>query len=185
MAKNKEGSFRMVMIFMVLTMLIAFNWDKWIWMKNGIHSVLDPTVGALLNWELTLGMLITVLIISFLTTLVQKYTTDQDELRKIKKEQKEIQKQMKEFKKHPEKMMHLQKKQMSLMPKQMKLSMRTIVYTGIPFVLLFRWFSDYFLILSEVTGEPARFFGVLGWFMFYLIGTLVFSSILKKYMKVV
>ena len=71
------------------------------------------------------------------------------------------------------------------MPKQMKLSMRTIIYTGIPFVLLFRWFSDYFLSLSEVTGEPVRFFGFMGWFIFYLIGTVVFSSILKKYMKVV
>ena len=185
MAKNKEGSFKIVAIFMVITMLIAFNWDKWTWMKEGIHAALNPTVGALLNWNLTIGMLITVLVISVLMTIVQKYTTDQNELRKIKKEQKVLQKQMKEFKEHPEKMMHLQKEQMALMPKQMKLSMRTIIYTGIPFVLLFRWFSDYFLAISEVTGEPVRFFGFMGWFIFYLIGTLVFSSILKKYMKVV
>lgn len=175
MTENKEGSFRLIFVFMLITMVIAFNWDKWAWLKNGIHAALDPSAGALLNWNLTIGMFILVLILSIVTTILQKYTTNQEELKKIQKEQKEIQKQMQEFKNHPEKVMHLQKQQMSLMPKQMKLGMRAIIYTGIPFVLLFRWFQDYFTLM----GNP-KFFGFLSWFWFYLIFTLIFSSIIKK-----
>jgi len=114
-------------------------------------------------------------------TLAQKYATDQVALKELKKEQKAIQKQMKEFKEHPEKLMELQKKQMKLFPKQMKLSMRAIAFTGVPLILFFRWFQDFFTTLGDV-----KFFGIIGsWFLFYLIIAMVFGSILRKYMKVV
>lgn len=181
MTKAKEGSFRVIAIFMVITMLIAFNWDKWTWIKDSIHTVLDPTIGAVLNWNLDWGMLLIVFLLSVIMTFVQKYTTDQKEMKKIKKEQKELQKKAKELKDDPEKAMAVQKELMPLTMKQMKLGMRTIVYTGIPFVLLFRWFSDYFLALPEGT----KIFGFFSWFWFYLLVTLIFSSILKKKFDIV
>lgn len=183
--KNKkgskgEGSFKIIIIVMILSLVIASLWDKVPWIKNSIHYLLDPSAGALLNWNLTIGMLIIIFILTLITTLVQKYATDQDTLKEIKKEQKEIQKQMKEFKDHPEKLMELQKKQFAMFPKQMKLSMRGIAYTGVPFILLFRWFYDYFAAI----GNP-KFFGFLGWILFYLIFAMVFSSILRKWWDVV
>lgn len=180
MSQNKDGSFRIVFVFMLITMLIAFNWDKWTWMKDAVHYVFDPTAGVLLNWNLTIGMLIIVFIISVIMTFVQKYTTDQNELRNIRKTQKELQKKANELKHDPQKAMEVQKELMPLSMKQMKLTMRTIVYTGIPFVLFFRWFNDYFLSI----GSP-KFFGFLGWFWFYMIFTLIFSSVLKKQFDVV
>lgn len=176
MSKNKEGSFRLIAVFMIASMLIAFNWDKWTWMKNGIHSALDPTLGALLNWNLDIGMLMIVILLSIVMTFVQKYTTDQKEMKRIKQEQKELQKKSKELRHDPEKAMEVQKELMPLTMKQMKLGMRTIMYTGIPFVLLFRWFNDYFAILPEGT----KIFGFFSWFWFYLLVTLIFSSIIKK-----
>ncbi len=176
----KEGSFMPLFIFMVISLVFAGMWDKVPAIKNSIHFVLDPSAGALLNWNLNIGMLIIVLIITLITTLVQKYATDQETLKELKKEQKELQKQMKEFKNHPEKMMELQKKQFALMPKQMKLSMRGIVYTGIPFILFFRWFNDFF----AVAGSPKFILG-LGWFWFYLIVAIISGSIMRKYMDVV
>ncbi len=176
----KEGSFTPLIIFMVFTLIFAGLWDKVPAIKNAIHYMLDPSAGVLLNWNLNIGMLIVVLIITVLTTIVQKYATDQKTLKELRKEQKEIQKQMKEFKNHPEKVMELQKKQFAMMPKQMKLSMRAIIYTGIPFVLFFRWFNDYFLSL----GSPKFWLG-LSWFWFYLIFAMVFSSILRKWWDVV
>ena len=180
-----EGSFRPIIIIMAISLLIASLWDKMPWIKNAVHTVLDPSAGSLLNWNLTIGMLIIVFILTLLTTLVQKYATDQATLKEIKKEQKEIQKQMKEFKDHPEKMMHLQKKQMEMFPKQMKLSMRGIAYTGVPFILLFRWFYDFFAGIEATTGAPVKFFGFLGWIWFYLIFAMIFSSILRKWLDVV
>jgi uncharacterized membrane protein (DUF106 family) len=185
MAKNREGSFRIIAVFFFLTMIIAFNWEKWDWLRNAIHVALDPSIGALLDWNLTIGMIIVIFLISVITVVLQKYTTNQEELKKIKKIQKELQKKSNENKHDPKKSMEIQKEMMDLMPKQMKLGMRTIVYTGIPFVLLFKWFYDYFATLEAATGAPVRFFGFLGWFWFYLIFTMIFSSILKKKFDVV
>jgi len=182
LAKNEkgEGSFMPLIVIMAASLIIAFYWDKLPWISNSVNYVLNPTAGALLDWNLNIGMLIIVFIISIITTIVQKYATDQDTLKELKKEQKEIQKQMKEFKNHPEKMMDLQKKQFAMMPKQMKLSMRGIIYTGIPFILFFRWFRDYFL----AAGDPHFWLG-LSWFWFYLIFAMIFSSIIRKKFDVV
>ena len=184
---NKEGksSFRPVIIIMIITLVIVFLWDKIPAIGQAAHFIFDPTAGFLLDWNLTAGMLIVVFILSILMTIIQKYTTDQETLKEMKKEQKLIQKQMKEFKDQPGKVMELQKKQMSFMPKQMKLSMRSMIYTGIPLILLFRWFNDYFEVLAEAAGEPIRFFGFMGWIIFYLLFSIIFSSIIKKWWKVV
>jgi uncharacterized membrane protein (DUF106 family) len=178
--KAKEGSFMPLIIIMIASTIIAFYWDKLPWISDSIHIIFDPTAGALLNWNLNLGMIIIVFIITLLTTLVQKYATDQKTLKELRKEQKEMQKQMKEFKDSPEKLMELQKKQMAMFPRQMKLSMRAIAYTGIPFILFFRWFNDYFI----ANGNPKFILG-MGWFLFYFIFTMLFSSLLRKYMDVV
>ncbi|HPD81846.1 MAG TPA: hypothetical protein PK357_01975, partial [Candidatus Pacearchaeota archaeon] len=92
---------------------------------------------------------------------------------------KEMQKQMKEFKNHPEKLIELQKKQMSMLLPQMKLSMRAVAYTGIPFLLFFRWFNDYF------TANPTQFFGFLNWFWIYLIFAMLFGTLFRKWFDVV
>jgi uncharacterized membrane protein (DUF106 family) len=191
--KAKEGSFKTLIIFMLFATILAGLWDKIPAIKNSIHYVLDPSAGALLNWNLSIGMIIIVIIMAAITTIVQKYATDQKTLKELKAEQKEIQKQTKEFKDHPEKMMELQKKQMAMMPKQMKLSMRSIIYTGIPFILLFRWFYDYFAPTTSVEGLKflgfwsvhGAFLGIAGWIWFYLVTTMVFSSLLRKWWDVV
>ncbi len=177
---NKEGSFKPIIFVMIASMGIAFFWDTLSIIKNTAHIILDPTAGALLNWNLTYGMIILIFIISIFMTLLQKYATDQKTLRELKKEQKILQEEMKKYKEHPEKLIELQKKQFEFIPKTMKLSMRPLMFTGIPLILFFRWFMDFFTAL----GEP-QFFGFLNWFWFYLIGSMIFSMILRKFMKVV
>ena len=178
--KKGEGSFKPIIIVMLVSLIIAGLWDKIPVIKNSIHAILDPSAGALLLWNINWGMIIIVFVITLIITLAQKYATDQKSLKELKKEQKEIQKQMKELKEHPEKLMELQKKQMKLMPKQMKLSMRAIAFTGVPLILFFRWFQDFFSNM----GNP-RFLGFLGWFWFYFLLAMIFGAILRKYLKVV
>lgn len=180
MTKNKDGSFRIIGIVFLMTIIIAFNWDNWGWLKNAIHAALDPTLGALLNWHLEFGMIIILFILSIIMTAVQKYTTNQEELKKIRKEQKDLQVEAKKYQNDPKKSLEINKQLMSLMPKQMKLGMRTIVYTGIPFILFFKWFNDIFTGM----GSP-KFFGFMGWFLFYILVFMIFSSILKKKFDVV
>jgi len=166
-------------IALLVSMIIASAWDKTPWIKDSIHFVLDPTAGALINWNLTIGMLLIIFLLALLVTIVQKYTTDQKALKELKEEQKKLQKEMKEAKNDPQKMAEINKKNMALMPKQFKLSMGSMAYTAIPFILLFRWFGDYFTAI----GNP-KILGFIGWFWFYLIFSIIFGMIIKKQMKV-
>lgn len=176
----KEGSFRPIIFIMIISLAIAGFWNSVPIIKDTVHAILDPSAGVLLNWNLTLGMLIIVFIIAVITTIVQKYATDQEALKELRAEQKILQEEMKKYKEHPEKLMELQKKQLEFIPKTMKLSMRAIVFTGIPFILFFRWFLDFFEAIPEF-----RFFGFITWFWFYLIFSIIFSSILRKSFNVV
>jgi len=177
---NKEGSFKGIFIVMLLALVIAFFWESVSWIKGAAHAVLDPTAGVFLNWNLTFGINVIIILIAIIMTVVQKYATDQKTLREMKKEQKELQAEIKKVREHPEKMMELQKRQFAFMPKMMKLSMRPIMYTSIPLILFFRWFMDFFNAMGDV-----RFFGFLSWFWFYILGSIIFSAVLRKIFKVV
>lgn len=164
---------------MVVSLVVAFMWDSLESVKRVVHSVLDPSAGALLGWEITFGMLIIIFILTAITTLIQKYTTDQETLRNLKKEQKELSEEMKKYRSNPEKVLELQKSALPTSMKIMELSMRSAFYTIIPFILLFRWFMDYFAEIPEF-----RFFGFFSWFWFYLVFAIIFSSILRKVLRV-
>ncbi len=177
---GKETSFKVLIVLMLIAMGIATLWDNFPILKDSVGYVLNPTLGWLLNLNMTWGMIIIIFFLTLITTLIQKYATDQDELRRLKKEQKDIGKEMKENMHDEAKRKILQTKQFESMPKMMKLSMRPMMFTIIPLILFFRWFMDYFTVI----GDP-RFFGFLSWFWFYLIGSIIISSILRKVMKVV
>ncbi len=177
---NKQGSFFPIIFVTIVSLAMAIFWDKVPFIKNAIHTALDPTAGALLRLNLTLGMLLVVFVITLITTLIQKYATDQKALKELKQEQKILQEEMKKYKDNPAKISELSKKQLEFIPRTFKLTSRSVLFTGIPFILFFRWFYDFF----NAMGEP-KFFGFLSWFWFYLIFTMIFSSILRKMMKVV
>lgn len=176
--EGKEGSFRGVLIIMLVSLAIAAFWNSIPVIKNSVDAVLNPTAGALLKVNLNLGMTILVFIISIFMTLVQKYTTDQKTLKEMRAEQKLIQEQMKKLEVGSKEHTELNMKLMKFIGPMFKLSMRPIVYTAIPIILLFRWFSDYFVTSKFL------FFGFLNWFWFYLVGSIIFSSILRKILKV-
>jgi len=176
---NKEGSFHLIFIVLIASLAIAYFWDSIPIISNSVHSVLNPSAGVLLNWNVVWGMTILILIISIFMSLAQKYGTDQETLKKIKAEQKEPQEEMKKFKDDPGKVLELQKKSFEFIPLMMKHSMRPIIYTGIPLILLFRWFIDYFAVIPGF-----RFFGFFSWFWYYLIASIIFSTIIRKFLKV-
>jgi len=182
--KGKEGGFTLVFLVLAGSLVIAGLWEQLPIVREIAHRILDPTAGYLLDWHITYGMLAIVLLISIFTTVVQKYATDQESLRELRKEQKILQDEMKEFKDHPEKLLALQKKQMQQIPenfmKTFKLTSRAMVFTTVPFILLFRWFNDYFTLNTGI-----KFFGILNWFWFYFIFVILFSSVLRKKFNVV
>ncbi len=179
--KGASGYMWIMFALMATSLGVVFLWNSVPLIKDLVHGILDPSAGALINWNTTWGMLILVLIISIVTTFVQKFATDQKTLRELKAEQKAIQEEMKRYREHPEKMMEFNKQSMALMPKIMSITMKGSFFTIIPFVLLFRWFMEFF---SQPAFESFKFFGFLNWFWFYLIFTMIFSGFLRKWFDV-
>ena len=177
--KGKEGGFGLILLVMVVSLAIAAFWNSLPFIKNSVGAVLNPTAGALLNLNLTYGMLVLVLLLSVFMTLIQKYTTDQKTLREMKEEQKKMQEDLKKLEVGSKEHSELSMKSLKFVGPMFKLSMRPIIYTAIPIILLFRWFTDYFSLVDF------KFFGFLSWFWFYLLGSIIFSSILRKIFKVV
>lgn len=166
-------------VVMLISLVIVSLWNHIPIIKNTAHAILNPTAGALMNWHLTFGALILFFIIAIITTFVQKYFTDQETLKAIKKEQKDIQNEMQKYKDNPSKVLELNKQSMKLMGEMMTLGMKSSFITIIPLILLFRWFMDYFAQIPDF-----RFFGFFSWFWFYLLSVIIFSSILRKVLKV-
>ncbi len=177
--EGKEGGFGLILLVMVASLAIAAFWNSLPFIKNSVGAVLNPTAGALLNLNLTYGMLVLVLLLSVFMTLIQKYTTDQKTLREMKEEQKKMQEDLKKLEAGSKEHSELSMKSLKFVGPMFKLSMRPIIYTAIPIILLFRWFTDYFSLVDF------KFFGVLSWFWFYLLGSIIFSSVLRKVFNVV
>lgn len=171
-------SIRALFIVVTISLLIALFWNRVPIINESVHAVLDPTAGMLLDWNVNLGIIIFSAVISIFIIIIQKYTTDQETLRSIKKEQKLLQQEIKQCKDQPEKMMELQKKQFAFIPKTFELTMRPIMYTSVPIIIFFRWFNDYF------ASNPVKIFGFLGWFWAYIIFSMIFTSVFRKVFKV-
>lgn len=165
-------------IVVLVSLGLAYLWDKVSIIQNTAHALLDPSAGALLDWNVNFGMVLFVGIISLFLTLIQKYTTDQETLRAIKKEQKLLQEEIKKHKDNPEKVMALNKKQIEIALKTTDITMRPLMYTSVPIILFFRWFHDYFV------ANPIKIFGFFSWFWAYLILSIILTSIFRKVFNV-
>lgn len=171
MVKGKGIWIFLIVILVSLVINSLYNSNPAI--KNGVNFVLNPTLGVLLNWNVYIGFVIIIAFISFVLTLAQKYFSDQEELRKLKQEQKILQEEMKKYRDHPEKLLELQKKQLEFLPKTFDLTLKPLIITSIPVLLLFMWFRDY---LDPKLGG--------WWIAYYIIGSMIFSSIFRKILKV-
>jgi len=170
-------SMRTLFIVMILSFVIVGMWNRVPIISQSVHAVLDPSAGLLLNWNPTLGMLAFSAILSLALTLIQKYTTDQETLREIKKEQKLLQEEMKKYKDQPDKILELQKKQFAIIPKTFEITLRPIMYTSLPIILFFRWFQDYF------TANPVKVF-YMHWLLAYFLFSMVLTTIFRKIFNV-
>ncbi len=104
-------------------------------------SVLSPILDPLLTATGPFWTLLTVSVfVSFLSTIVYKYTTDQARLRRLKAEMKKFQKKIRKLQKEdPAKALQMQKKVLKTNGEYMKLSFKATLYTFLPLILFFGW----------------------------------------------
>jgi len=177
------GGMKILFLVTILGLVVAGIWNAVPAVKTGVHAALDPSIGALMNWNLNIGFTIIVAVLTLITVILQKYMTDQEALKTIKEEQKIIQQEMKLCKDQPEKQMALSRKSMELQMKAMPITMRPVMYTTIPFILSFRWFADYFTPLKDI--KLLHFFTAsTGWIWAYIIVSIIMSLVFRKILKV-
>ena len=114
------------------------------------------------------------LVVTFISTLAQKYLTDQEHLNKLKKRQKEIQKELRNTK-DDQILKELNLEIMQITGTLMKASMKPMFVTIVPFLIIFAW------VRSVYGGEDPL---LANWFWYYFGFAVVSSIILRKILKV-
>lgn len=95
-------------------------------------------------------ILMVAVVATAITTLIYKFTTNQEKLRKNKQEIKDLREKMNKNKKDQKKLMEIQQQMMTKNMEMMKASFKPMIYTFIPLILLFSWMS------STIAYEPIR-----------------------------
>ena len=106
-----------------------------------LDPLFNPVLLPLLNKSPFLGILLLAFVISLLITLVYKYFTNQEEMKRLKEQQKEFQRRMKELKSNPEEMMSVQKEAMKTNMEYMKHSFKATLITMLPVLIIFGWMT--------------------------------------------
>ena len=107
-------------------------------------AFLDPV----LNWTLALHPFIAILILSIIVTiisnLIYKWATDQKEMKQLKESIETLKKQVKESRDNPKKMMKANNEMMQVNMKYMTRSLKPMLFTFIPVILVIGWMSANF-----------------------------------------
>ena len=120
---------------------------------------------------------LSIVVISFLITLamtlVTKYYTNQNRMRELKDIQKASINKLKNVEENPEKIKGVQKELMECSLELMKHSMRPMLFTFLPLILLIWWIKD---VYTDVLAS---------WIWWYIGAGIISSIILRKVLKVV
>ncbi len=119
-----------------------------------LDPALNPVLLPLLNlvgpfW----GIFLLSLIISVIVTIIYKYTTNQELMKRLKDEQKSYSQKLKELRSNPEEMMKVQKEAMKTNMEYMKLSFKPTLITMLPILLIFGWMAGHLSYEPIYPGE--------------------------------
>jgi uncharacterized membrane protein (DUF106 family) len=105
-------------------------------------AFLDPVLGPLLTWPPIVSIFVVSFLITLLSTLVYKYTTDQKRMRELRAKTKEFQQKMRSIK-DPQKLLKVQQEAMGYNLEMMKHSFKPMLYTMIPLLIVFAWLNGH------------------------------------------
>ena len=123
---------------------------------NIFDPVLDYVLSPLLKLPSIVGLLIITLAITFIITIIYKYTTDQVLLKSIRDKQKKLQEEMKKHRNDPKKVMKMQKEAFASSGEMMKESFKSMLYTFVPIIILFGWIATQFAFHPLEVGQETN-----------------------------
>ena len=121
------------------------------------------------------SIIIIAVIISFFITIINYFFIDQNRMREIKTRQKALQKEMKEHQKagNTDKLMELQKELFSYTGEMFKHSMKPMLITIVPILVLFAFIKNVYVGTTLAKT----------WFWYYLVSAIAGSMIFRKLFK--
>lgn len=128
-------------------------------------------------------------IITLFSTFIYKKFTNQERNREYARKQKEFREKSKLFKNEPDKLLEMQKEMMQGSMAQMQDSFKPLLISFVPLVLVFmflRWVYTEAAVGDIVSWHAnLPLFGTgAGWFLSYIIFSVIFNSVLRKILKV-
>ncbi len=117
-----------------------------------VSGLLDPILSPVLYLDPLLSIILVSFIISLGITLAYRKITDQEKMKELKGEIKKHQDKIKSLKDKPDELMKEQKKAMEVNMTYMKHSLKPMLFTFLPIILVFGWLyanMGYFPIVED------------------------------------
>ena len=112
------------------------------------------------------------IVVTFISSIITKWLTNQEHLKSLKARQKELQEEIKKHKNNPAKMSEIQSEILQITGTMMKSSFKPMLVTMIPFLILAYWINSIYL---PIMGK--------WWILYYLISSIVASIYFRKLLK--
>ncbi|MFW6383465.1 MAG: EMC3/TMCO1 family protein [Nanoarchaeota archaeon] len=119
-----------------------------------VSGLLDPILSPILYLDPLLSIILVSLIISLGITFAHRKITDQKKMKELKGEIKKHQENMKSLKDKPDELMKEQKKAMEVNMTYMKNSLKPMLFTFLPIILVFGWLHANMAYFPLVEDEP-------------------------------
>lgn len=119
------------------------------------------------------GVILAALLISLFVSLVNFFVLDKEKMHEIRNKQKSLQEEMKKHKDNPQKLMELQKEMFSHIGENFRHSLKPMLITFIPLILLFPLIRS-MLLTTEIAKT---------WFWWYLGSSIIGSMVFRKLLK--
>lgn len=107
----------------------------------------------MLSTQAAVAIFILSLVLSLITTLIYKFTTNQNVMKQLKDEIKELQKEANALKGNPSKALEVQKRMMATNSKYMMSSIKPMLITFLPIILIFGWMGSHFSYEAVKPGQ--------------------------------
>ena len=133
-----------------------------------VFMITAEVIKELLSQSPKISIAIFSVLVTLVSNLVQKWLTNQEHLKSLKKRQKELQAEIKKTK-EPTLMQEINAEMMQISMTMMKSSFKPMLVTMVPFLLLFMWLKS---IYVPLLGNS--------WFWYYLGYSIVSSIFIRK-----
>jgi uncharacterized membrane protein (DUF106 family) len=106
-----------------------------------MSSIFDPVFVPLIRISPLLAVVVLSLLITFIMTIIYKYMTNQKRMKEMKDKLNGFQKEIKAAGKDQKRMMEINKEMMMINAEYMKHSLKPMIVSWIPVLLIFAWMS--------------------------------------------